>query len=325
MKTRKIGKTGLYPLEETIVDLNEHHIAPIDPGYVRLICATDDENLKSRKERNVLVISAKEKHRDTLGQQNRELMNAQKKRKNIHNVERKLPSHKFTSPADVLKYLKIRTKLEPQLLTFYRRRFWGNRKWLSKQKQQQWKMSVVNKLKEKFDPKSKEKRNANTVQGSKAEVSASAGNTNNAPPAKQQKVETKGNSPTEKTKKLVLAWGTGTDSSWKLPIKGHVRGPQQGLRKFVAKFLPVLEIQERDTTKCCGFCGLEMKKVSANGKLQQGVRRCINTTVAHPASVADWPHTFISRDYSAAVNIGKRARGCFHPQYLPKSKTTQQQ
>jgi len=46
MKTRKIGKTGLYPLEETIVDLNEHHIAPIDPGYVLLVCATDDENLK---------------------------------------------------------------------------------------------------------------------------------------------------------------------------------------------------------------------------------------------------------------------------------------
>ena len=106
----------------------------------------------------------------------------------------------------------------------------------------------------------------------------------------------------EPGKQIVLAWGTGTQYSYKLPIKGSPPGPQKALRDYVAKFVPVILTSEYRTTVTCSACGnVETKSfVDEDGKKVHGLRCCDNNSENE-----DHPR-FLSRDYNAAVNIRRR-------------------
>ena len=151
---KTIGKKGLYQANEVIVTENMN-VVGLDPGYNKILTATDDESMKSRKDRHVVELKSTTRA-DQIGlKQYRQWLQGSKTQK-LCDAEQTIPSRKFGVLSDVLNYIRKRSQVEDRLRKFYNRVFWKHQKWKRKRKKQEWQQEVVATLTKEFKKEGKE-------------------------------------------------------------------------------------------------------------------------------------------------------------------------
>ncbi len=132
-KSTLIGSKGVYREGEVLIPSNAN-VVGLDPGYIKLIVATDDPQRTSRKQRNVLTITSKQKKIDIGQTVTEKHLNQAKTDNKIFEHERQITSRKFCSLIDVEEYIQSRSQVEQKLRKFYNQKTWRRKKWKQKRK-----------------------------------------------------------------------------------------------------------------------------------------------------------------------------------------------
>jgi hypothetical protein len=150
---------------------------------------------------------------------NKKAENKKKRRADIAEIERQLPSaKKIGTSSDMRSYIVAHRDVDEELLKFYDRDYWLRLKWRTKQRRDRWADNFVTKIVDEFGRDD-------------------AGN----------------------REPLVLLWGRGMSNAHLIGIKGAPPAPQAALMRKVAQSIPVVVVSERNTTRDCSFCGEVLK------------------------------------------------------------------
>jgi hypothetical protein len=108
-------------------------------------------NALARKDQLRLIVTSRGRHTEVGMRRYNDLLRADKLRHpEIAELERRLPSTKFTTLDDVEEYLRIRGEVAPKLYKFYNRSYWHRLQWRMHQRRDKWQHGLVNKLKSTF-------------------------------------------------------------------------------------------------------------------------------------------------------------------------------